>query len=51
MEDLLTVKEASAILRVSDQTVRRMIADGQIPARKVGRAWRMKRESVERLLP
>ncbi len=37
---LLTLKEAAEVLRVSTKTVRDMIHKG-MPARKVGRAWRI----------
>ena len=43
----LTVKEASAILRVSPQSLYAAIADGTFPAVRVGRALRVSLRAVE----
>lgn len=43
----LTVKETAALLKVSTKTVLNMIQRGQLPARKVGRAWRLSPRAVE----
>ena len=41
-DELLTVEEAAARLKMHPVTVRRMLRDGQIPGRKVGaRNWRV----------
>jgi excisionase family DNA binding protein len=45
----LTVREAAALLRVSDLTVRRWIWAGKLPAIRVGRVLRIKPSDVERL--
>jgi excisionase family DNA binding protein len=37
----LTPQEVSELLRVSVYTVRRWINDGELPAYKVGRGWRI----------
>lgn len=47
--EVLTIKEASALLEVSPATVRRYIADGRLPAVRVGNGVRVSREAVERL--
>jgi excisionase family DNA binding protein len=38
----LKPQEVATLLRVSTQTVRRWITGGELPAYKVGRAWRIK---------
>jgi excisionase family DNA binding protein len=43
----LTTAEVAAWLKVSVFTVRRWIKQGDLPARKVGRAWRIPREALE----
>ena len=43
---LLTVNEAAELLRVSNMTVRRMCARGELVAVKVGSQWRINRESA-----
>lgn len=47
--ELLTVKETAEMLRVAPITVRRYIADGRLPAIRVGRGVRVRREGVEQL--
>lgn len=42
----VSVREAAEILRCHPVTVRRQIAAGEIPARRVGRTWRIPTESV-----
>ena len=49
MEPLLTVKEVSDLLRVTERTVRRWCTDGTIRAIHPGRAWRIPREALEEL--
>jgi excisionase family DNA binding protein len=46
MDNLLTVKEVAALLRVSSQTLYKMLEQGGIPAVKVGSQWRFEREKV-----
>lgn len=48
--ELLTVQETTAILKLSEGTVRRHIAAGRLPALRVGRLIRIRREAVERFL-
>jgi excisionase family DNA binding protein len=47
---VFTVEEAASYLRVSRQTIWRLIRAGTLPAGKVGRAWRIRRIDVEALL-
>ena len=48
--DLLTVREVAALLRVSQLTVRRYIAAGQIDAVRVGKGVRIQREALDQFL-
>ncbi len=41
---VLTAKEAAQILRVGRNILNRMFRDGEIPANKIGRAWRVDRD-------
>ena len=45
-EGFLTLEEASALLRVDVETVRRAIHRGEIPAIRIGRVFRVRREDV-----
>ncbi|WP_373166479.1 helix-turn-helix domain-containing protein [Agathobaculum sp. Marseille-P7918] len=46
MSEILTVKEAAAQLKTTRQQIRKMIANGELPAVKVGREWRITMESI-----
>lgn len=43
---LLTVKEAAEELRVSETSLRRLLASGELKAFKYGRTWRIPRENI-----
>lgn len=46
MQNLLTVKELAALLRVSSQTLYKMLEHGEIPAVKIGSQWRFDRDKI-----
>lgn len=46
MSEILTVKEAAAQFKTTRQQIRKMIANGELPAVKVGREWRIPLESI-----
>ena len=46
--ELLTVREAAALLKVAPITIRRYVADGRLAAVRVGRGVRLTREAVEK---
>ena len=43
----LSPQEVSEIMRVSVYTVRRWILDGELPAFKVGRGWRISEPAIQ----
>jgi excisionase family DNA binding protein len=45
-DDVLTVDELVAWLRLSESTVLRLLSEHAIPARKVGHQWRVRRGRV-----
>jgi len=47
---LLTVKEVSMVLRIQRPKVYDLIRDGAIDGFKVGADWRIRRDSVEKLV-
>lgn len=47
---LLTVREVSMLLRVQRPKVYELIKDGAVDGFKVGADWRIRRDSVERLI-
>ena len=46
LDNLMTVKEVAALLRVSPQTLYKMLEQGSIPAVRIGNQWRFDRERV-----
>ncbi len=49
-ETMLTIQEVAKILRVSDSTLRRWIAEGKIKGLKFGRQWRFKSAEISQWL-
>jgi len=49
-EKLMTVKEVAEYLQLDEHTIYRMARKGEIPAYKVARQWRFKRELIEKWL-
>lgn len=49
-DDVLTIKEVAKKLRVSEDTVRRMIDSGELPAFQVHRQWRIRKDVLERFM-
>ncbi len=50
MDNLMTLAEVAAYLRLSKDTVYRMASAGRLPASKVGSQWRFRRDDVEQWL-
>jgi putative molybdopterin biosynthesis protein len=46
-QTFLTPQEVSDLLRVSVYTVRRWIKEGDLPAYKVGRGWRISESDID----
>jgi excisionase family DNA binding protein len=47
--EVLTVAEVAAFLRVNRSTVYKLIRRGELPAFKVGSDWRFNRAQIEKL--
>lgn len=43
----LTTRDAATLLKVSTKTVLRLIQSGQLPARKIGRCWRLSPRALD----
>jgi excisionase family DNA binding protein len=50
IEELFTVKEAAAYLKITEQAVRDYIASGQLEASKLGRVWRITETDIIKFL-
>lgn len=47
-DDFYTIYEVAELLKFHHKTIRRMIASGELPAKKYGKEWRIKRADLER---
>jgi len=45
--DILTIKEVSAYLKITEKTAYRLAGEGKIPGFKVGGAWRFRKKEIE----
>lgn len=46
-DQILTLKEVAAYLKLAEKTAYRLVSEGKLPGFKVGGAWRFKREDLE----
>jgi excisionase family DNA binding protein len=49
-DDILTIKEVSAYLKLTEKTAYRLAANGEIPGFKVGGSWRFRRADINNWL-
>lgn len=47
MAELMTLKEVARYLRLSMQTLYKMVEQGRIPALRAGARWRFRRDEVD----
>lgn len=45
-DEILTIKEVAAYLKIKEKTAYRLVAEGKIPGFKVGGSWRFRREEI-----
>ncbi len=48
VSELLTIKDVSRILKVSQGTIRRMLDRGELKGVRVGRLWRIPQMEIDR---
>jgi excisionase family DNA binding protein len=48
MAQILTVEQAAEKLQLTPKTTRKLLKEGKMPGRKVGRAWRVLETDLER---
>ncbi len=46
-EEILTLKEVAAYLKLAEKTAYRLAAEGKLPGFKVGGSWRFKQSDIE----
>ncbi len=47
-DEILTIKEVAAYLKLNEKTAYRLVLDGKIPGFKVGGSWRFHRDVIEK---
>lgn len=47
-EEILTIKELAAYLKLAEKTAYRLAYDGKLPGFKVGAAWRFRKSEIDR---
>lgn len=46
-DQILTLKEVAAYLKLAEKTAYKLAAEGKLPGFKVGGSWRFRREDIE----
>lgn len=49
-DNVLTIEELAAYLKISKSTLYKLAQDGKLPGQKVGRHWRFHRETIDKWL-
>ena len=47
VDQVLTLKEVAAYLKLAEKTAYRLVSEGKLPGFKVGGSWRFKRDDLE----
>ncbi|OIP92897.1 MAG: DNA-binding protein [Syntrophobacterales bacterium CG_4_8_14_3_um_filter_58_8] len=49
-DSVLTIQELAAYLKIPKSTLYKLVREGKIPAQKIGRHWRFRKEAIDRWL-
>jgi len=50
VNEIMTITQVAKYLQISEITTYRLVQEGRIPAFKVGRGWRVKREDLKEFI-
>ena len=50
MEKLMTAKELSQFLKLSESTIYKLVSNGEIPGFKIGDSWRFEMEEIQKII-
>ena len=50
MAELMTTAQTAKYLQLSERTIRQWIKDKKLPASKPGKAWRIKKSDIDKLV-
>lgn len=45
--DIMTIREVSTYLKITEKTAYRLTAEGKIPSFKIGGAWRFRKQEID----
>lgn len=48
--EIMTVSQVAEFLQLSEMTTYKLVQEGKIPAFKIGRHWRIKRDDLDELI-
>ena len=48
-DEILSVKELAAFLKIKEQTAYRLVQQGKLPALKIGGQWKIKKSHLDRM--
>jgi len=48
--EIMTVSQVAEFLQLSEMTTYKLVQEGKIPAFKIGRHWRVKRDDLDELI-
>jgi excisionase family DNA binding protein len=49
-DDVMTIDELAAYVKVSKSTLYKLVQNGKVPGQKIGKHWRFRREAIDRWL-
>jgi len=49
-KEIMTVSQVADFLQLSEMTTYKLVQEGKIPAFKIGRHWRIKRDDLDELI-
>jgi len=49
-DEIMTISEVAKYLKISDVTTYKFVQEGKIPAFKIGRHWRVKKEDLKEFI-
>ncbi len=47
MPDVMTIDQLAAYLQIPKSTLYKLVQDGKVPGKKVGRQWRFHRDAID----
>jgi len=51
VETLIKAREVAPLLRLSESTIYKLVARGEIPGVKIGGSWRFALQEIEKMIP